>query len=391
MKIAIDASFLGPSYGGQTKTGLGHYIYHLVKAMETVTPNNTYLMLYNERQRTRNFSSSRIVEKAVGIPQSLIRRRVSLSFGFRSALWYRMVLPFNLLRWGADVYFGPVGIAPTKRPCKAVITVHDITSILFREQNLPDHQRFWETWLSRSVRAADAVLTNSEATKRDLVERLAIPSERIRAIHLGVHEQFHQAKFSLDSQAQQRVKHRYHLPNHFVLCVATLSPRKNVAGLVKAFSLIKKGKQPDLRLVIVGNKGWLCDDILQTVRSLGLENEVLFTGYVEDQDLPYIYAGAAVFAFPSFYEGFGFPVLEAMACGVPVVTSNVSSLPEVAGDAALLVDPHQPEQIAKAISQLLVDEKLRRDLVEKGLRHARQFTWERTARETLRVFEEVTA
>ncbi len=178
---------------------------------------------------------------------------------------------------------------------------------------------------------------------------------------------------------------RYGLPPRYVLAVGTLEPRKNLTTLLAAFARLRRNGEvdADLRLVLAGARGWLEEPIFATVRSLGLEDAVRFTGFVDDDDLPAVYSGAALFVFPSLHEGFGLPLLEAMACGVPVVTSNVSSMPEVAGDAATLVDPRDGEGLAAAIGRLLRDEALRDRLREAGIARARQFSWEATARRTL--------
>jgi len=192
-----------------------------------------------------------------------------------------------------------------------------------------------------------------------------------------------------DEATIEGVKARYHIRGEYVLYVGTLQPRKNLGRLLEAVALLRKearrGEAPSL--IIAGRKGWLYDPVFQQVERLGLEGEVVFPGYVPQEDLPALLSGARLFVFPSLYEGFGLPVLEAMACGTPVVCSNVSSLPEVAGDAALLVDPLDVEGMAEAMNRLLQDEGLRAELVERGYRQVRRFSWERCARATLAVLE----
>ena len=175
--------------------------------------------------------------------------------------------------------------------------------------------------------------------------------------------------------------------NDYLLYVGTLQPRKNLVRAIEAFGLLKRDST--LKFVIAGKKGWLYDEIFEKVKELNLENEVIFTGYVPDEDLPELYKNAKAFIFVSLYEGFGLPVLEAMSYGIPVLTSNTSSLPEVAGDAALLVDPENTEEIAKGMERLLTDEKLRQQLISKGKEQIKKFSWEKAAKETLQVLEEV--
>jgi glycosyltransferase involved in cell wall biosynthesis len=178
------------------------------------------------------------------------------------------------------------------------------------------------------------------------------------------------------------------LPEQFILSLGTIEPRKNLASLLEAYRVLRN-QGSDLGLVIVGKKGWLYEGFFHRLRELGLENEVLFTGFVPDEDLPAICSAAELFVFPSLYEGFGLPVLEAMACGAPVITSNVSSLPEVAGNAALLVDPASVRELTEAMAAVLQDEELRTSLQSKGPKQAARFSWEKAARETLAVYQSV--
>ena len=183
------------------------------------------------------------------------------------------------------------------------------------------------------------------------------------------------------------MQRRYRLPTRYLLFVGTLEPRKNLTALLHAYAMLRaEWHDEDLKLVVAGRTGWLYQDIFATVKSLGLEEEVIFTGFVDDEDLPHLYWGAQLFVFPSLYEGFGLPILEAMASGVPVVTSNTASMPEVAGDAAMLVDPHDSKAIAEGMGKVLYQGRLRDVLIEKGLARARHFTWESVARRTLELY-----
>jgi glycosyltransferase involved in cell wall biosynthesis len=237
--------------------------------------------------------------------------------------------------------------------------------------------------MPRFLRAADAVIAVSECTKRDAIRFYRIPEEKITVIYEGVNPRFRPAS----PEAIAAVRARYGLPERFILYVGTIEPRKNLTTLLEAFHHLLATY--DLRLVIVGKKGWLYERFFRRLRELGLENRVLFTGYVPDEDLPAIYSAADLFVFPSLYEGFGLPVLEAMACGTPVICSNTSSLPEVAGDAALLVDPTDARALTGAMEQVLTNERLWATLRAKGMERARGFTWEKAAYRTWEVYQQV--
>jgi glycosyltransferase involved in cell wall biosynthesis len=239
---------------------------------------------------------------------------------------------------------------------------------------------------------ATRIIADSEATCLDLIRHYHIQEHKITVVYPGCDRSLAPVT---DRELLTSVRARYRLAHSYLLYVGTLHPRKNLVRLIEAFAFLtasldaetKDGASP-LQLVLAGQKGWLYDDILAQVRKLGLTERVRLTGYLPPADLPALLSGARAFVFPSLYEGFGLPVLEAMACGTPVICSNVSSLPEVAGDAALLVDPLDVDALAAALEQVVVDPELRRALVERGFRQAARFSWRRCARETLQVLEE---
>jgi glycosyltransferase involved in cell wall biosynthesis len=233
------------------------------------------------------------------------------------------------------------------------------------------------TKVPRSVERADWVLADSESTRRDVVERLQVPAERVSVLYPGVEARFQPMT---DREALERVRHKYGLPERFVLSVGTIQPRKNYVRLIEALACMEDG---DLSVVIVGGKGWLYQDLFDAIQELGLGERVIFPGYVEDTDLPAVYNLADVFAMPSLYEGFGIPPLEAMSCGTPAVVADNSSLPEVAGDAGLLIDARDTEAWANTMSRVLNNSTLRQGMIERGIRQAGRFTWQEAAR-TLR-------
>lgn len=238
-----------------------------------------------------------------------------------------------------------------------------------------------------SAKRASAIIADSESTRRDILRVVPIAPQKITAVPLGVSNVF---KPMRTPGAFEEIRRRYQLPARIILCVGELQARKNLPTLIRAYGrLVQQGLTHSL--VIAGRKGWMYDELFQAVQSLNLTDRVIFTGYVPEQDLPLLYNVADVFVYPSLYEGFGLPVLEAMACGIPVVTTNVSSMPEITGDAGVLVDPYDVDSMADAIRRVVVDREIHAELECKGLERARMFSWERTAKETVAVYERIAA
>jgi glycosyltransferase involved in cell wall biosynthesis len=291
-------------------------------------------------------------------------------------LWEQVLQPRAASRAGVDLLHGPAFVGPLTSDCPFVITVHDL-SFLFYPQGFRPLNRIYLQFLTQlSARRARRVIAVSHSTKRDLVQHYGLPPDKVDVIHNGVDASFR--PLPTDQVAEFRSRSR--LPGRFVLFVGTLEPRKNVAGLIEAYARLPKERPP---LLLVGGKGWLYDDIFARVEALNLSDEVHFVGYVPAEDLPYWYNAAELFVYPSLYEGFGLPPLEAMACGTAVITSTASSLPEVVGEAGLLVDPAEPAALARAMEQVLSDRELRETVRAAGRVRAQGFSWERTARCTV--------
>jgi len=280
-----------------------------------------------------------------------------------------------------------------------VLTVHDLIFLLFPEYHLPLNRWFLNRFMPLFIRRADAIIAISQCTKDDLIRHYGVPSEKVTVIYEGVDSRFHPVT---DPDVLGRVRARYGLPEHYILYVGTIEPRKNLTALLEAFVALRKqasNRQPatsnqrleagSWKLVIAGKRGWLYEGFFRRLRELGLEGEVILLGFVPDEDLPALYSAAELFVFPSLYEGFGLPVLEAMACGTPVIASNASSLPEVVGEAGILIDPHDVGGLVKAMGRVLMDGGKRREMREKGLQQAARFSWERTAAMTLGVYRSV--
>jgi glycosyltransferase involved in cell wall biosynthesis len=236
-----------------------------------------------------------------------------------------------------------------------------------------------------SARKASKIIAISENTKKDIIDYFRIDEEKIRVIYLGVDRQFSPQP----DTNEVGVLSKYNLPRGYILSVGTLEPRKNILRLINAYKMVASTGEPVPKLVIVGGQGWRNEDLGKLVRESGLADRVVLVGYVPDEDLPTLYRNAAVFVYPSLYEGFGLPPLEAMACGTPVITSNISSIPEVVGDAAILIDPYNTTEIAQAIASVLNNKELRDRLKMNGLVRSNLFSWDKTARETLKLYQEV--
>lgn len=287
-------------------------------------------------------------------------------------LWEQVIQPWAALRSGVDLIHGMAFIGPLISACPYVVTVHDL-SFLFYPQGFRAMNRFYLRLFARlSVQRARRVIAVSESTKRDLVRQYGLLPGKVDIVHNGVDPIFR--VMPATQVAAFRAKHA--LPERFILFVGTLEPRKNVSRLMEAYARLPSTRPP---LLLVGGKGWLYDEVFACAQTLGLNNEMVFVGYVPIEDLPLWYNAAELFVYPSLYEGFGLPPLEAMACGTPVITSETSSLPEVVGGAALCIDPTDTEALAAAMQQALADADLREQMRSTGLAQARGFSWQATA------------
>lgn len=309
-----------------------------------------------------------------------------LSPRWLARLWYRarVPLPVEYFVGNASVYHATdFVLPPTRRSTRTMLTVHDLSFVRVPEAASPRLRAYLDSVVPRSVRRADHILSDSQATKDDLIELYGVSPGKITVLLSGVAERFTRID---DGKGLLTMRNRYALGTRpYILAVGTVQPRKNYVRLIHALARLRVLGY-DLALVIAGGRGWLQDPIYQAIRDTHTEAYVHLIGFADDSDLPALYGGAACLAYPSLYEGFGLPILEAMACGTPVITANLSSLPEVAGDAALLVDPYDLDSLIDSIRRLLDDQSLRKSLVAKGLERVKHFTWDESARQLRAIY-----
>ncbi len=358
MVIGIDASRATAT----RRTGTENYAHRLIAALLAAGGPRRYTLYFRNPPPAGAFPGAE--PRVIPFPR----------------LWTHLRLSYELLtRPRPDVLFVPAHVLPLAHPLPSVVTVHDLGYRYFPGAH-PARQRWYLDWSTRfSARAATHVLADSAATQRDLTRFYGVPGEKITVVYPGRDER-------LGRVDPAPVRARYDLAANYLLHVGTLQPRKNLSRLIEAAASLR-AQWPGLQLVLAGQPGWQAGRILAQAQAHA--EFVRLLDYVPDDDLAGLYSGARAFVFPSLYEGFGFPVLEAMACGTPVVCANTSSLPEVAGDAALLVDPQDTPALAGAIGRLLADALLCESLAARGLEQVQKFSWARAARETLQVFDHV--
>jgi len=371
MQVGIDYTA-----AARQRAGIGRYTRELVGALIAQRSPHRYVLF----AATGGLATGDWRLAIKGRPVQL--RALPISDEWLARLWHRLRLPIPVetVIGPVDVFYSPdFVLPPTRCGTRTLLTVHDLSFVHYPDHFVPKLVRYLSQVVPRSVARADRVLADSEATRADLITHLGTPPEKVDVLYSGVAPRF---RPEVEPGERERLRARYGLGDvPYILSVGTLQPRKNYTRLIQAFARLRG----DVQLAIAGGRGWLCQDILAEAARLG--GRVRILGFVEEVDLPVLYRNAALFAFPSLYEGFGLPVLEAMACGVPVVCSNASSLPEVAGDAALLIDPLDTEELTQALNRGLEDAGLRQAMVDRGFVQAARFTWERAARQLLAVFD----
>jgi glycosyltransferase involved in cell wall biosynthesis len=344
--------------------GINWYIYNLLHHLPEVASDIEYTVFLSERRYTAAPGIHLQVSK---LPTSRPPVRI---------LWEQALQPWAVRRAKLDLLHSPAFVGPVVGACPLVVTVHDLSFLFFPQSFRALNRSYLRLFTRLSVRRAQRVLAVSESTKRDLVQYYGLSPAKVDVVHNGVDRAFR----PLPADVVAAFRRQAGLPDRFLLFVGTLEPRKNVVRLIEAYARLPKERPP---LVLVGGKGWLYDQIFARVEALNLSNQVHFAGYVLAEDLPLWYNAADLFVYPSLYEGFGLPPLEAMACGTAVITSTASSLPEVVGTAGQMVDPTDTQALATAMEQVLTARDVREQMQAAGLAQAQGFTWEQTAQRTV--------
>ncbi|MCC7103522.1 MAG: glycosyltransferase family 4 protein [Chloroflexi bacterium] len=361
--------------------GIGRFVRSLVFALSELDHENDYQLLY---AAPNEGATPRFPEA-----DNFGRRQMRFSQRTLDILWHRLRLPIStdLFSGCSDIFHSPDFVLPPVRGARSLLTVHDLAFLLFPDCADASLRAYLEQVVPRSVARADFIAADSENTRNDLICLLGARPERVAVVPGGVDPFFHPVEDEARLAAARRQLGLDDRP--FILFVGVLEPRKNLTTLFDAYRQLRDRCKIPHRLVVVGKRGWLVEDILSHAEQSPYRDDIVFSGFVPDADLPALYSTATVFAFPSLYEGFGLPPLEAMACGTPVVVSRTSSLPEVVGDAGLQVDPENVDELAAALELAVLDDKLRVEMRRKGLARAATFTWPAAARQLLNVYGQV--
>lgn len=381
MRIGIDIRCLSDG----KRTGVEEYTINLLENLFELDKKNQYVLFSNSYRDShfdaRIFSQYKNVSvKKFNYPNKL------LNFLF----WYLRWPNVDKMLGGVDVFFMPnINFIALSEKVKLVLTIHDLSFEIFPE-TFSFKRRAWHSFINpRSLcRRADQIIAVSDSTKDDIVLRYGISEQKVKRIYNGVADDMEQ----LDRNDPKliAVKEMYHLPFNFIFYLGTVEPRKNIPAVVRAYDQLRSLNNPQLdkyKLVIAGGKGWKVKDILDTMRNAKFTQDIIFTSCITNEDKAAVYTLASLFVYPSFFEGFGIPVLEAMRCGVPVITSNCSSLPEVVDQGGIMIDPDKPDELYLAMKEVLLDREFHGQLSQKGLRQAIRFNWRTAGRETLEIFE----
>ncbi len=367
MHIAIDGRYIQDHF-----PGIGRYTYNLIQALAKAAPEDSFVLLHNPQLVNTRYDLERLEAPNVEM--------VSVSIPtFSLTEQYR--LPSLIRHLGLDLFHSPYYIKPYILPCPSVVTIYDLIPRLYPQYISPWARAIFEMAIRLAVATSRLVISVSQSAKEDLVRLLGVPPSKVRVTPLGVDTRFH----PVNEKAILSLRQKYDLPEGYILYLGINKPHKNLVRLVEAFAKVKTGR----KLVLAGKEDPRYREVHEIVKQLSLQDRAVFLDQVPEDDLPALYSGAALFVFPSLYEGVGLPLLEAMACGVPMVCSSTSSLPEIVGRAAVMVDPLDVSLLARALERVLRDGDLRASMCQEGLKQATLFPWERTAKETLAVYRQV--
>ncbi|WP_018248101.1 glycosyltransferase family 4 protein [Orenia marismortui] len=363
----------------KNKTGVGWYTQNII---ENLADNELEFEGY-----AFNFLGRNNIHKSISTLDFDVKINKTLPYSLYRRIWNHLPVSYNyIVNSKADIFHFFNYIIPPKIRGKVIVTIYDMVYKLFPETMTKKNYRWLEKGLQRSINRADKIITISKSAKKDIMKYLAIDEEKIEIIYPGIDYELYSSELKVGKAKELREK--YNIPKNFILYLGTLEPRKNIGRIIDAYAKYQQQAKGDISLVLAGKKGWMYQEIFDKVKEYSLEDKVVFTGYVNEIDKPAIYKMSKLFIFPSLYEGFGMPVLEAMASATPVITSNISSLPEVVGEAALLVDPYDINDISNVIKQILEDKKLQLRMTEQGLKQSAKFSWQKSAEKLLTVYKE---
>ena len=387
MRIAIDYTT-----GVWPGAGVARYTRSLVAALATSDAVNDYTLFYGGRDLPRDTPEYARMQRLLELHRNFRVQELNFSAHTLGVIWNRLRVPWPADRaiGGADVVHAPDFVLPPVARARTVVTIHDLSFLVMPEVTDPGNARYLRSAVPRAARRADRVVAVSETTRADVIEHLRIPPERVVTVPNGVSHYYHSPTYEELALAGPPFRKRLGLPARYLLHVGTIEPRKNLVRLVGAYlGLVSRGRDAGHDLVLAGRRGWMYDYVFQVAEASGLGERIHFLDYVPEEDLPLLYSLATVFVYPSLYEGFGLPVLEAMACGTPVLTSRASALVELTGQAALQVDPYDEESIIVGLELLLESDEARRNLHLAGLRRAAQYPWTAAAHQMRGVYEQL--
>ncbi len=372
-RIAIDMTSTP-----RNKTGIGRYIKNLVESLQKEDSGNEYY-LFAHSDDLDGFDITASNFHFVPVNSNILRKT------YLRILWEQFVLPFRLKKLNVDIILSPNFTMPYLSPAKKVVAYHDLTYFFMPEMHTTLKREMFKTYIRLSAKASSAILAISENTKNDIINYFPNTKDKIFLTPLGVAPNFYAFK---NRQVETiNLQEKYNLPQEYILYVGTIEPRKNVINLIKAYEMLSPQTKNKYKLVLCGKKGWLYEDLFAYYEKSPDKDNIVFSGFITDEDLPYLYHQSALFAYVSHYEGFGIPLIESMACGTPLVTSNTSSMKEIAIDAALLVDPERPDEIATAIERILSDKTLQETLKSHYSSKLDYYNWEHCAKNTVEVFK----
>jgi glycosyltransferase involved in cell wall biosynthesis len=371
-RVGINAHLLS-GQPGYRRAGIHQYIFQLLSQLPRFGKEIHFVVFANNTAELPHHRNMEFVRTS--LPAERPSARI---------LWEQLLWPPALLSRGCDLLHSLAFVTPFWRPCPAVVTVYDLSFIHYPERYPAFRRHYLTSQTRRSCHSARRVVAISESGRQDIHRLYGVPQERIDVVPPGVGPAYRPHPAAEIEAFRQKED----LPSQFLLHIGTLQPRKNLPVLLEALARLKR---PELLLVLVGGKGWFFDEIYARVKALNLEKQVRFTGYVADEELPLWYNAAAIFVFPSLYEGFGMPVLEAIACGTPVIAANTSSIPEVAGSAARLFAPQDVDSLVEHIQTVLDNSSLANSMRECGLEQAQHFSWPHSGRRMVAVYEQALA